>query len=321
MLLFILDLFSGSVLISPKEVISGLFSGEDSTYHKIIVNFRLTKAITAVLTGISLSLCGMLMQTLFRNPLAGPYVLGISSGASLGVALVMMSGTLLGFEMNAFGGKLSIALAACVGGFLSVLMVLGVARKIKSNVTLLLVGIMIGHIAGAIQSVLEYVANAESIKGFILWSLGSLGNVTWEEMLIYFPAIVITCLFSFTLIKPLNALLLGENYAHSLGINIKKTRLKIIIITGILAGLTTAFCGPIAFIGIAIPHICRMLFKTANHRILILANFLTGAIALITCDIICQLPGTGFVLPINVITSLIGAPVVIWLILKQKQIS
>ncbi|MFL5753869.1 MAG: iron chelate uptake ABC transporter family permease subunit [Bacteroidia bacterium] len=318
---FAMDLFLGSVTISPAEVLNALSGNEDSIYRKIIIDFRLPKAITAVLTGMSLSICGMLMQTLFRNPLAGPYVLGISSGASLGVALVMMSGTLLGFEMSAFSGKIGVAFAACAGGFLSVLLILAISRKIKSNVTLLLVGIMIGHIAGAIQSVLEYITSAESLKGFVIWSMGSLGNITWEEMYIYFPVISIACLLSYTLAKPLNALLLGESYAFSLGVNVKITRLKIISITGILAGITTAFCGPIAFIGIAMPHICRLLFKTSDHRILITANLLCGAIALVLCDVICQLPGTGFVLPVNVATSLIGAPIVIWLILKHRTLS
>lgn len=321
LLLFFGDLFLGSVSISPADTFSALFGGEDSIYNKIILDFRLPKAITALLTGMSLSICGMLMQTLFRNPLAGPYVLGISSGASLGVALVMMSGTLLGIEMSAFGGKIGVALAACTGGFLSVLLILVISRRIKSNVTLLLVGIMIGHIAGAIQSVLEYITSAESLKGFVIWSMGSLGNITWEEMYIYFPVIVLACCFSFTLVKPLNALLLGESYALSLGVNVKTTRLKIIIVTGILAGITTAFCGPIAFIGIAMPHVCRMLFRTSDHRVLVTANLLTGAIALLLCDVLCQLPGTGFVLPINVATSLIGAPVVIWLILKHRTLS
>ena len=320
-LLFFADLFLGFVSISPSGVINALFGSDENVYSKIVIDFRLPKAITAVLTGMSLSICGMLMQTLFRNPLAGPYVLGISSGASLGVAIIMMSGTLLGFEMSALSGKIGIALAACTGGFLSVLLILMISRRIKSNVTLLLVGIMIGHIAGAIQSVLEYITSAESLKGFVIWSMGSLGNITWDEMYIYVPVIVLACLFSFTLVKPLNALLLGESYAFSLGVNVKATRLKIIIITGILAGITTAFCGPIAFIGIAMPHVCRMLFKTSNHRILIIANLLCGAIALLVCDVLCQLPGTGFVLPINVATSLIGAPVVIWLILKHRTLS
>jgi iron complex transport system permease protein len=267
---------------------------------------------------MSLSICGMLMQTLFRNPLAGPYVLGISSGASLGVAIVMMSGTLLGAEMTALSGKIGIAAGACVGGFLAVLLVLFISGRVKSNITLLLVGIMIGHVAGAIQSVLEYTTSAESLKGFVIWSMGSLGNITWEEMVIYVPFVVIACALSYALIKPLNALLLGENYAFSLGVNVRSIRLLIIILTGVLAGITTAFCGPIAFIGIAMPHICRMLFKTSDHKILITANLLCGAMALVFCDIICQLPGTGYVLPVNVATSLIGAPVVIWLILKNR---
>ncbi len=320
-LLFVLDLFSGTVYIAPTKVWENLFSDTDPVYHQILVNFRFTKALTALLTGMSLSLCGMLMQTLFRNPLAGPYVLGISSGASLGVALAMMGAAALGMDMSAFSGKAGIALAACTGGFLSVLMVLGIARQVKSNITLLLVGMMIGHITGALQAVLEYIGNAESVKGFILWNLGSLGNVSYNELGLYLPAILLVCCLAFTLAKPLNALLLGENYATSMGVNLKTTRIKIIALSGILAGLSTAFCGPIAFIGIAIPHLCRMLFKTSDHRVLIPVNLCCGAIALISCDIISQLPGTGFVLPINIVTSLAGAPVVIWIILKTKPLN
>lgn len=315
---FITDVLLGSVNIPLNKTLSILFhQTEDPIWSRIIFDFRLPKAITAALVGSGLSIAGLQMQTLFRNPLAGPYMLGISSGASLGVAIVVLSTGILGTRLHLLGSvsKISTVLAAIVGaGFMLMIIVL-LSRKIKNNITLLILGLMFSHIAGAFEEVLQYFAEAKKLQGFVIWNLGNFSTVAWEEVLILSLLVLTGLIISFCLSKPLNALLLGENYAMSMGINTSNSRLLIILVTGILAGSITAFCGPIAFLGVAVPHLTRGLFNTSDHLKLIPLVCLVGAIVTLCCDIISQLPK--YVLPINVVTSLIGGPVVIWVIIKQ----
>lgn len=287
---------------------------------QIVQQIRLPKAITAVLSGMALSVCGILMQTLFRNPLAGPYVLGVNSGANLGVALVMLSSGFLGFEMSNFLADIGVVTAAVIGALAVLFLVMAVAKKVKNNTGLLLAGIMLGQMVAAFQSLLEYFASAESLKGFIMWNMASIGNTTLQDLALFAPLTIVLCLLTLFLIKKLDVILLGENYASSLGINVKQTRFIIIIITGVLSGVVTAFCGPIAFIGIAVPHLSMLFLRTSLHRYVVPASMLLGPSIMLLCDIICQLPGNGVLLPLNVITSLIGAPVVLYLLLKNKNV-
>ena len=303
-LFFCLDICSGSIWLWPWGNLSVM---EQNILHSI----RLPKAITAVLSGAALSVSGLIMQTLFRNPLAGPYTLGVSSGASLGVAFLTML-SVSSFQLSA----VSLPIAACIGATLVLLLVLAVSRKVTSNVSLLIIGMMFGSIAGALVSLLQNFANPDALKLFIVWTLGSLSSVGWSDMQLMIPVLVIGALFVLLAIKPLNGLLLGEDYARGLGINVERTRLYIVLATGLLAGGVTAFCGPIAFIGVAVPHIARGIFKTSNHRITIPACVLTGACLLLICDMLCSL--AIYPLPISTVSALFGAPVIIWIILKNK---
>ncbi len=303
---FLLDVCCGSVFISLRE----LFAVE-GVYHQILVDLRLPKAITAVLAGSVLSVTGLMMQTLFRNPLAGPYILGVSSGATLGVAIVVLLGSLVGFATAGWG----MASAAIVGATLILLLVMALSYKVRSNVSLLIIGMMFGNIAGAIVTLLQSMANPDSLKMFVVWTLGSLSSVVWSDMYILLPICVIGMVLCLVLLKPLNGLLLGENYAQGLGINIRHTRAMIVIATGLLAGGITAFCGPIAFVGVAVPHLARGLFNTSNHRITMPASALIGANLLLLCDLISSL--FAYPLPISTVSALFGAPVIIWVILKK----
>ena len=308
MLFFALDVCSGSLWLWPFGDLSPM---ESNILHAI----RLPKAITAVLAGASLSVAGLIMQTLFRNPLAGPYTLGVSSGASLGVALLTMMGTIISnFKYQI--SNISIPVAAVVGATLVLLLVLAVSKRVTNNVSLLIVGMMFGSIAGALVSLLQNFANPDALKLFIVWTLGSLSSVGWSDMSMLVPIILLGTLFVILALKPLNGLMLGEDYARGLGINVSRTRLYIILATGLLAGGVTAFCGPIAFIGVAVPHIARGIFSTSNHRITIPASALIGACLLLVCDILCSL--TVYPLPISTVSALFGAPVIIWIILKNK---
>jgi iron complex transport system permease protein len=305
----------GSIRIPIGDVLS-VFTGRgaDGINSEILLNFRLPKAITAVLAGASLSVAGLMMQTLFRNPLADPYILGVSSGASLGVALITMASALLPVMLVNSGW--ATVLAAVIGAGLVLLLVVGVSFKIQNAVSLLIVGIMFGTIAGSIVSVLQNFSNPDTIKLFVLWTFGSLSAVTWSYMQVLVPVCLVGLAMAFALQKRLNGLLLGENYARGLGVSIIRTRLLIVIATGLLAGGITAFTGPIAFVGVAIPHIARGIFRTSNHRILLPATLLCGATLLLICDIISQIPT--YTLPINTISSLFGAPIIIWIILKKR---
>ena len=318
---FFLNISLGSVSIPFKSVFSSLFgSTENKIWQTIIIDFRLPKAITAILVGSGLGISGLLMQTLFRNPLAGPFVLGISSGASLGVSLVILGSSLFGGLLaGSIISNWSIVIAASLGSFLVLLAVLAVSSRVRDTMAILIIGLMFGSITAAVVSVLSYFSSAEQLQQYIFWGFGSLSNLSWKEILIFFGIYAIGIVISVFSIKSLNSLLLGDNYAKSLGLNLKQSRLLIIIATSLIAGTITAFAGPIAFIGLAIPHLTRQIFKTTNHKILLPAVFLFGAIVMLICDSIAQIPGSDYTLPINAITALVGAPVVIWLLVRQRK--
>ena len=319
----LLNISLGQVSIPVKEVVKSLFglNSFKETWEYIILNFRLPKAITAILVGIGLSISGLLMQTLFRNPLAGPYVLGLSSGSSLGVAFVILgSGFLPPIIATYLLSSYGIILASCTGSFLVLLLVLLVSQRLRDTMSILIVGLMFSSFTSAIVSVLTYFSTAEELQKFTFWSLGSLGNLSWNSILILTICVFVGLLFSLFSIKSLDALLLGENYAKSLGLNIAKSRRILVLATSILAGSITAFAGPIAFIGMAVPHLSKLLFQTSNHKILFFSTILIGAIIMLFCDTISQMPGFEFTLPINGITSIVGAPIVIWLIISKKKI-
>ena len=318
----LLNISFGQVAIPIKEVFKSLLgsSASKETWEYIIINFRLPKAITAILVGIGLSISGLLMQTLFRNPLAGPYVLGLSSGSCLGVAFVILgAGFLPNFLAEILLSSFGIIIASCLGSLSVLLLVLLVSSKLRDTMSVLIVGLMFSSFAGAIVSVLTYFSTAEQLQKFTFWSLGSIGNLSWNNIIFLSNAVLIGLLLSLFSIKSLDALLLGENYARSLGLNIKKSRLIIIFATSILAGSITAFAGPIAFVGLAVPHLAKLLFQTSNHKILFFGTILIGAIIMLFCDMVSQMPGMDFTLPINAITSIVGAPVVIWLLLSKKR--
>ena len=319
---WLLNISSGSVSIPFADVLSTLFGEppEITSWEYIIWDYRMPKAFTSILVGGGLSLSGLLMQTLFRNPLAGPFVLGISSGASLGAALLLMGTSLLaGYTSFSFLGDVSLAIAASIGSFLVLLVVMIVAQRVKDTMALLIIGLMFGSITSAIVSVLAYFSSAENLQRFIFWSFGSVGNLSVNQLLLLGGIVALGVILSIISIKSLNAFLLGENYAQSLGVSLKKSRLTIIVATGLLAGGITAFAGPIAFVGLAVPHLTRQIFNTMEHKVLIPAVMLYGAILMLLCDTLAQLPNSASVLPINAITSLVGAPVVIWLLVRKRK--
>lgn len=318
-LCFGINISFGSVDIPLSETIKELFGFENTndSYGYIIWDYRIPKAFTAILVGSGLSLSGLLMQTLFRNPLAGPFVLGISSGASLGAALLIMGGGLftMGYSLV---NDLSLSIASSLGSILVLLIVVAIARKVKDTMALLIIGLMFASITAAVVTVLSYFARADELQQYIFWTFGTVGNLSNSQVLILVSIISVGLLLSFGAVKSLNALLLGENYARSLGVKIGRSRNLIIVATGLLAGSVTAFAGPIAFIGLAVPHLTRQLLNTTDHKVLIPGVMLYGGILLLICDTIAQLPSSSYVLPINAITSIIGAPVVIWLLLRKR---
>ena len=320
--LFLLNISLGSINIPIKDVYTSLLHGTCSkeSWNYIILNYRLPKAIVAILIGIGLSISGLLMQTLFRNPLAGPYVLGLSSGASLGVAVVILGASLLPISLSEFFlSSLGIIIASSLGSFFVLISVLVIAKRLRDTMAILIVGLMFGSLTSAIVGSLTYFSSAEQLQKFTFWSLGNLGNLTWNSIGILTCCVALGILLSVFSIKPLNALLLGENYARSLGINYKKTKYIILFATSILAGSITAFVGPIAFVGLAVPHIAKLVFQTSNHKILFWSTLLFGAIIMLICDSITQIPGTEIILPINAITSIFGAPIVIWLLVRKRK--
>ncbi len=318
-----LNVSLGSVEIPFHEIFNSLSGGRVSkeSWYIIVINYRLPKTITAILVGSGLSVSGLLMQTLFRNPLAGPFVLGISSGASLGVALFLLgSGFFGGFAFASNLLNWGLSMASSLGAFLVLLVVIGTANKVQNTMSILIIGLMFGSFASAIISVLSYFSDAEQIQQYMFWGFGSLGNLSWNEILVFASIYLIAIIGVFFSVKPLNSFLLGENCAKSLGINTKRSRNLILLITSLLTGVITSFSGPIAFIGLAAPHITKLIFKTSNHKILIPAAGILGGIILLICDSIAQLPKSEFTLPVNAITSLLGAPVVIWLLIRKRKI-
>ena len=327
---FLLSLAVGSVRIPLDEIVAVLLGGDASktAWTTIVLKFRLPKALTAMLAGAALSVSGLQMQTLFRNPLAGPFVLGISSGASLGVALtVLLAGVAVGLGGSttllagiSLAGDTSLALSAILGSGLVLLLVMAVARRVQSGMTLLILGLMFGYTTSALVSVLIYFSVVERIQAYISWTFGSFGGVTWRQLQVMAPAILLGLAGGHLLMKPLNALLLGETYALSLGLNVRRVRLGIIGSSAVLAGVVTAFCGPIGFLGIAVPHLCRSLLHSSDHRLLLPAVSFMGATLALGADIVAGLPGSQLTLPLNAVTALIGAPVVIWVILRQRNL-
>ncbi len=324
-LFFLLDIAFGSVNIPIGDVVTILFGGTPAqeSWANIVYYKRLPDALTALLAGGGLAVSGLQMQTLFRNPLAGPSVLGITSGASLGVALViLMSGAFGGWLLGELGlaGSLALVVAAFIGSAMVLLVVLTIARRVRDNVTLLIIGLMMGYITSALVSVLSFYSQKEEIQTFVIWGFGSFSDVSWSQMQLFAPVVLLGLGLTIFLIKPMNALLLGEQYATSMGLNVKRTRILIIACTGLLAGTVTAFCGPIAFLGLAVPHLTRSWLNTSNHRMLLPGVILTGMALAISCDLISRLPGVDAVLPINAVTAMIGAPVVIWIIIRQRNL-
>lgn len=287
-------------------------------FDTILYDIRLPKTLTAIVAGSGLALCGLLMQSLFRNPLAGPYVLGVSSGSSLFVAIATMLVSSVEISGFYFMGKSIITLFSIAGAFFVTLIILLISKKNKSNVTVLLVGIMLSQILGAVEGLIEFVSSADSVKTFIMWGMGSVGSTTLQDLTLVIPVYGITILCAFLFVKPLNAILLNEQYAQNLGVNVNALRLSIIIITAILVGLITAFCGPIAFVGISVPIASRLLFKTSHHLYQMIFCLLLGACVVLLADVICQLMSSQFMLPINTVTTLIGSPVVIYLLFRSK---
>lgn len=312
-LLFLLDILNGSVNL-PLELLLDM----KGIYSSIFFDIRLPKAVTSIVSGIALSISGLLMQTLFRNPLAGPSVLGVSSGASLGVAIYVMFLSFCGISFTSYSIWGSV-ICAMLGAFLMLMLILMVSLRVKDSVTLLVVGVIVGNLTSAVVTVLQNLSDPESVKHFVNWTLGCVEKVTWEQLQIFVPIVLMVVLILLCLVKHLDAFLLGESYAQGVGVSVKRCRFMIILFTAILTGITTAFIGPIGFIGIVVPHIARMLFNTSRHVIIYPATVLIGVITMLLCDILSQLPDNGYVLPINAVTALIGAPIVLWILLGKNK--
>ncbi|MBF0244034.1 MAG: iron ABC transporter permease [Planctomycetes bacterium] len=324
LILLVLSLALGSETIHPRVVLGILFGeqGCDPRYQHIVMDFRLVKTLAAALAGASLGISGLMMQTLFRNPLADPFVLGVSSGASLGVALAVMGGSALGIDLLAplgMSGHISICLAALVGAGAVMGLILLSSRLLGDNLALLLLGLMFGYAAGAMVSILLYMSSSETSHSYIIWSFGSFAGVSWDQLLLLFTFFATGTLLSLRLLKDMNALLLGENYAKSLGVNTSQVRFWLIAISSALAAIVTASCGPVAFIGLAVPHLARLILKTGDQRLLFPGCMLAGAATALLADIVARLPGIEGQLPLNAVTCFFGAPVVIWLVLRQRR--
>ena len=315
--LLAIDMMVGSVGISAGEVWAAITGGEcDPIKAKIIIDVRLMKAIVAILAGAALAVSGLQMQTLFRNPLAGPYVLGVSSGASLGVALFILGAPLLGVASSSLLSSLGVAGAAWIGSALVLALVGAVSQRIKDIMVILILGMMIGSAVSAVVQILQYMSHEEALKSFVVWTMGSLGDVTTSQLWLVAPAILAGLVLSVAVIKPMNLMLLGEAYARTMGLNIRRTRSLILLSTTLLAGTVTAFCGPVGFIGLAIPNLARIIFQEADHRVLLPATALSGAISLLLCDIVSKL----LTLPVNTVTALLGIPIVVWVVVRNKNI-
>ena len=315
--LFTADLLIGSVAVALRDIWAALTGGScDPAVRDIILKIRLLKAVTALFAGAALAASGLQMQTLFRNPLAGPYVLGISSGAGLGVALFLLGAPLLGVSAHSFVQSLGIAGAAWLGAALVLLIVMAVSSRIKDIMVILILGMMFGSGVSSMVEILQYLSSEAALKSFVIWTMGSLGDVTGGNLALMLPVITAGLVLSVAVIKPLNLLLLGENYARTMGLNVQRTRTLLFLSTVLLAGTVTAFCGPVGFIGLAVPHLARMLFASADHRVLMPASMLSGAALLLVCDLISK----SLALPINTVTALMGIPVVIVVVVRNRNL-
>ncbi|MCM1521864.1 MAG: iron ABC transporter permease [Muribaculaceae bacterium] len=325
LLLLALNLVLGSVEIPLEDVvkvITGRGAEVDNVSRTIILKSRLPQALTAIVAGAGLAVSGLLMQTVFHNPLAGPSVLGISSGASLGVAfVVLLSGSIGGTALSRLGaiGSVAITVSAVMGSLLVMALIAYTAGKVRGNVTLLIMGVMIGYLANAIIGVLKFFSAEEDIRAYVVWGLGSFARVSGGETMVFVILMVCLLPFSLLLIKPLNLMLLGDSYARNLGLDIERARLQVIVCSGVLVAVVTAYCGPIMFLGLAVPHLCRGLFRTSNHAVLLPASLLVGAALALLCNLLARLPGFEGALPVNSVTALIGAPVVMWVLFKRQK--
>ena len=325
LVLFLLNLFLGSVAIpfrSIWNILWGMDGGESVIWQNIIWKSRVPQALTAMVAGAGLAVSGLQMQTVFRNPLAGPSVLGISSGASLGVAfVVLLSGSIGGIALSRLGfmGEIALTMAAIIGALSIMALIVYVSQKVHGNVTLLIIGVMIGYVANAVIGVLKFFSVEEDIRAYVIWGLGSFARVSGNQIMVFVCIMVILLPLSFLLIKTLNLLLLGDSYARNLGLNIKRARLLVITCSGILVAIVTAYCGPITFLGLAVPHLCRGIFRTSDHRTLMPASLLAGAALALLCNLIARMPGFEGALPVNSVTALVGAPVVVSVLFKKRR--
>ena len=321
--LLIVNLLIGTVKIPVVDVCRILGGGGDNEiWTNIIFSSRLPQALTAIVAGAGLAVSGLQMQTVFRNPLAGPSVLGISNGSALGVAfVVLLSGRLGGVALSRLGylGDAAMSVAAIIGALAVLLLIMWVAQKVKGNVTLLIIGVMIGYLANAIIGVLKFLSPEDDVKAFVVWGLGSFSRVSGDEMVLFIVLMCILLPLAFLLVKPLNLMLLGDNYAANLGLNIKRARMLIIISSGVLVAIVTAYCGPIMFIGLAVPHLARAIFRTSDHRLLMPATALCGAALALMCNLIARMPGFEGALPVNSVTALVGAPVIAMVIFRRRK--
>ena len=322
-ILMVVNLLIGSVRI-PVADVCGILAGTESNeiWENIIWKSRLPQALTAIVAGAGLAVSGLQMQTVFRNPLAGPSVLGISNGSALGVAfVVLLSGRLGGLALSRLGylGDAAMSVAAIVGALAVMMLIVWISQKVRGNVTLLIIGVMIGYLATAIIGVLKFLSPEEDVKAFVVWGLGSFSRVSGDEMVLFVVLMAILLPLSFLLVKPMNLLLLGERYAANLGLNIRKARLLVILCSGVLVAIVTAYCGPIMFIGLAVPHLARALFRTSDHRMLIPATMLCGAALALVCNLIARMPGFEGALPVNSVTALVGAPVIAAVLFRRRK--
>ena len=325
LVLFLLNLFLGSVHIpmdSIWNILWGLDGDESVIWQNIIWKSRIPQSLTALVAGAGLAVSGLQMQTVFRNPLAGPSVLGISSGASLGVAfVVLLSGSIGGIALSRLGfmGEIALTVAAIVGALSVMALIVYVSQKVHGNVTLLIIGVMIGYVANAVIGVLKFFSVEEDIRAYVIWGLGSFARVSGNQVTVFICIMAVLLPLSFFLIKTLNLLLLGDAYARNLGLNIKRARLQVIACSGVLVAIVTAYCGPITFLGLAVPHLCRGLFRSSDHRVLMPASLLAGAALALLCNLIARMPGFEGALPVNSVTALVGAPVVVSVLFKKRR--
>ena len=322
--LAIVNLLLGSVDIPLKNVCQILIGHTDQSeiWQNIIWKSRLPQALTAIVAGAGLAVSGLQMQTVFRNPLAGPSVLGISNGSALGVAfVVLLSGKIGGVALSRLGylGEAAMSIAAIIGALAVMMLIVWISQKVKGNVTLLIIGVMIGYLANAIIGVLKFLSPEEDVKAFVVWGLGSFSRVSGDEMILFVVLMCILLPFAYLLVKPMNILLLGDRYASNLGLNVKQARMMVIVSSGILVAIVTAYCGPIMFIGLAVPHLARAVFHTSDHRLLMPATALCGALLALICNLIARMPGFEGALPVNSVTALVGAPVIASVLFRRRQ--